>query len=110
MDTPQVDPTLLTRCARLLVDSNAVLGPAYDGGWWLLGVAHPDTAQCLLDVPMSHPNTGTLTYAALQRTGRPVMLADSLADVDTLADIPAVRATCRPRSRFATSTSDLSAR
>ncbi len=37
------------------------------------------------------------------------MLADSLADVDTLADIPAVRATCRPRSRFATSTSDLSA-
>jgi len=109
MDTPQVDPTLLARCARLLVDSNAVLGPAYDGGWWLLGVAHPDTAQCLLDVPMSHPNTGTLTYAALQRTGERVRLAESLADVDTVADIPAVRATCRPSSRFATSTSDVSA-
>lgn len=109
MDTPQVDAALLARCAHLLVGAHAVLGPASDGGWWLLGVADPDTAQCLLDVPMSQPDTGALTYAALGRTGGPVMLAESLADVDTLADIPAVRATCRPSSRFAASTNDLSA-
>jgi glycosyltransferase A (GT-A) superfamily protein (DUF2064 family) len=109
MDTPQVDPALLTSCTRLLVDSHAVLGHAHDGGWWLLGVAHPDTAQCLLEVPMSQPDTGALTYAALGRTGGPVLLAEPLADVDTLADIPAVRAACRPWSRFAVSTSDVSA-
>jgi glycosyltransferase A (GT-A) superfamily protein (DUF2064 family) len=92
----------------LLVDSHAVLGPAHDGGWWLLGVAHPDIARCLLDVPMSQPDTGQLTCAALKRTGAPVMLAELLTDVDTLADIPAVRATCHPSSRFAAATSDFS--
>lgn len=109
MDTPQVDAALLAECASALLGAHAVLGPARDGGWWLLGVAHPDTAQCLLDVPMSQPDTGALTCVALGRTGGPVMLAESLADVDTLADISAVRAACRPSSRFATSTSDVSA-
>ncbi len=109
MDTPQADAALLTRCADLLVDAHAVLGHAHDGGWWLLGVAHPDTAQCLLEVPMSQPDTGALTYAALGRTGASVLLAEPLADVDTLSDIPVVRAACRPRSRFAVSTSDVNA-
>lgn len=107
MDTPQVDADLLAECAQALVGAHAVLGPAPDGGWWLLGVAHPRTAQCLIEVPMSHPDTGVLTCAALRRTGGPVVLARALADVDNLADISAVRAACRPSSRFASTTSDL---
>lgn len=109
MDTPQVDAALLAGCARLLVDAHAVLGHAHDGGWWLLGVAHPETARCLMEVPMSQPDTGALTRAALERTGEPVRLAESLADVDIVADIPVVRAACRPFSRFVASTSGVGA-
>lgn len=107
MDTPQVDADLLAESARALDGAHAVLGPARDGGWWLLGVAHPRTAQCLIEVPMSHPDTGVLTREALRRTGEPVVLARALADVDTLADISPVRVACRPSSRFALATCGL---
>lgn len=105
MDTPQITAELLTRCARALLDARAVLGPASDGGWWLLGVAEAAMAQCLRDVPMSQPDTGAFTRAALEGTGAPVTLVDEIADVDTVADIRAVRAACQPSSRFAAATS-----
>src|SRR5271168_2246164 len=38
MDTPQVTAALLAGCARRLLQAPAVLGPARDGGWWVLGV------------------------------------------------------------------------
>ena len=101
MDTPQVTAELLTRCARALLGAHAVVGPARDGGWWLLGVADAATAECLRQVPMSRPDTGAMTYAALLQTGSPVTVLEELADVDTVADISVVRADCRPSGRFA---------
>lgn len=101
MDTPQVTAELLTRCARALLGAHAVIGPARDGGWWLLGVADAATAECLRLVPMSRPDTGAMTYAALLQTGSPVIVLEELADVDTVADISGVRADCRPSGRFA---------
>lgn len=101
MDTPQVTAELLTRCARALLGAHAVIGPARDGGWWLLGVADAATAECLRQVPMSRPDTGAITYAALLQTGSPVTVLEELMDVDTVADISVVRADCRPSGRFA---------
>lgn len=101
MDTPQITAELLTRCARALLGAHAVVGPARDGGWWLLGVADAATAECLRLVPMSRPDTGAMTYAALLQTGSPVIVLEELADVDTVADISVVRADCRPSGRFA---------
>ena len=101
MDTPQVTPELLAACARILVDAPAILGIARDGGWWVLGVAHAAMADCLRYVPMSQSDTGALTLAALRNAGTPVALVQELDDVDTLADVAAVRAACRPSSRFA---------
>ena len=101
MDTPQVTADLLTRCARRLESAPAVLGPARDGGWWVLAMADAAMASCLLDVPMSHPQTGVLTAAALTRAGATITYVDELTDVDTVEDIAVVRAACRPSSRFA---------
>jgi glycosyltransferase A (GT-A) superfamily protein (DUF2064 family) len=42
---------------------------AADGGWWVLGVSDAAMAQCLRTVPMSQPDTGTLTLAALCANG-----------------------------------------
>ena len=61
MDTPQVTDALLAECARSLLDSEAVLGMARDGGWWVLGVHDAASAGCLRTVPMSRSDTGELT-------------------------------------------------
>jgi glycosyltransferase A (GT-A) superfamily protein (DUF2064 family) len=101
MDTPQVSEELLTDCARALLTTPALLGLAHDGGWWVLGVADAVTAECLRDVPMSQEDTGAVTLGALRDTGISVKLVEELRDVDTVDDIPLVRAACRSTSRFA---------
>ena len=100
MDTPQVDPDRLARCAQALTDHDAVLGMARDGGWWVLGVRDATSAACLRGVPMSVPETGALTLAALQRNGLQVALTEELADVDTVDDVGTVRDACAQASRF----------
>jgi uncharacterized protein len=101
MDTPQVTPGLLTRCAETLLGAPAVLGMAADGGWWVLGVRSARTADVLRGVPMSRHDTGALTFAALAGRGIAVTLVDELRDVDTVADVAAVREACAADSRFA---------
>lgn len=101
MDTPQVTADLLAECGRTLTGTDAVLGLAADGGWWVLGVTRPSLAECLRTVPMSRPDTGALTLAALRDKGIAVDLVQELADFDTVDDINGVRRRCSPVSRFA---------
>lgn len=100
MDTPQVSADLIARCGSALCDADALLGMAVDGGWWVLGLHDPGAAECLRTVPMSQPDTGAVTLAALRRTGLEVQVAEVLADVDTIADVDVVRWACPPGSRF----------
>lgn len=104
MDTPQVTAELLTDCARRLLNAPAVLGPAVDGGWWLLGVQNPAMAECLRAVPMSQPDTGELTLKALKDNDIDVLTVQQLSDFDVVADVAAVREACGPASRFARAT------
>ncbi|ORA19650.1 TIGR04282 family arsenosugar biosynthesis glycosyltransferase [Mycobacterium arosiense] len=100
MDTPQVSADLLAACARRLLESPAVLGPARDGGWWALGVGEPAMADCLRTVPMSVPDTGKLTLKALRDNGVDVVTVQTLPDVDVVDDVAVVREACAPASRF----------
>lgn len=104
MDTPQVSPELIDECCGGLQDSDAVLGLAADGGWWVLGVRDPAMAGCLGNVAMSQPDTGALTLRALTGAGVGVRLVTELADVDTVPDIDGVRCLCAPGGRFARAT------
>ncbi|TFV61381.1 DUF2064 domain-containing protein [Mycobacterium sp. PS03-16] len=104
MDTPQVTGELLGRCAEALRATDAVLGPAGDGGWWLLGVRSAALADCLRYVPMSQSDTGELTAKALRDNGIEVTMVEELADVDTAADVASVRRCCPPGGRFAYAT------
>jgi uncharacterized protein len=101
MDTPQVTADLLTDCAARLLGTQSVLGPARDGGWWVLGLRTPAAAECLRDVPMSQSDTGTLTCRALQDRGIEVTPVEPLADIDVVDDVAVVRDACGPASRFA---------
>ena len=101
MDTPQVTDELLASCARRLLQAQAVLGLACDGGWWVLGLQAPATAECLRSVPMSQPDTGELTLKALRDNGIDVYPVEVLSDFDIVDDVAAVREACDPASRFA---------
>ena len=102
MDTPQASAALLEDCARSLLapDTDAVLGTATDGGWWVLGLRDPRRAQVLADVPMSRSDTGALTLQALRDAGLRVATVAELTDVDTAAEAVEVAATI-PGTRFA---------
>ncbi|QZY30423.1 TIGR04282 family arsenosugar biosynthesis glycosyltransferase [Nocardioides coralli] len=100
MDTPQVTGEQLANAAGLLRDHDAVLGPAEDGGWWLLGLRDAAHAAVLREVPMSTPETGDLTLAALRRCGLDVAATATLRDVDELPDATVVAGSARG-GRFA---------
>jgi rSAM/selenodomain-associated transferase 1 len=101
MDTPQVTSSLLTgAAAALLADgTDAVLGPADDGGWWAMGLRRPDSSL-LRGVPMSSDRTGAVQSARLVEAGLRVHPLPALTDVDTVDDARAVAEQC-PSSRFA---------
>ncbi len=93
MDTPHLEArTLVEVGARLTHPDDAVLGPAYDGGWWLLGVGGPHLLSHLRQVPMSRADTGTLTREALIRAGARVTDVEMLRDVDEVVDAESVAA------------------
>jgi glycosyltransferase A (GT-A) superfamily protein (DUF2064 family) len=106
MDTPQLTAEHLATAADALADSevhagaHAVLGPAFDGGWWLLGLRDPTAATAVRGVTMSTASTAEHTAAALRGRGLSVVATTTLRDVDTVADAVAVAAD-RRAGRFA---------
>jgi rSAM/selenodomain-associated transferase 1 len=111
MDTPQVTPALLTRAREVLERdvgatdddggsaSRAVLGPATDGGYWLIGFLQP-VPGAFEGVPMSTPTTGASQLDRLRRLGCPTRLVDELTDVDEAVSARAV-ADVAPHTSFA---------
>jgi glycosyltransferase A (GT-A) superfamily protein (DUF2064 family) len=100
MDTPQLSPALLRASLRTATTSDAVLGPAEDGGWWALAVREPAWAEALRTVAMSRPDTGERTLAALRAVGADVAILPTVRDVDTWADARSV-ASLTPGTEFA---------
>jgi uncharacterized protein len=99
-DTPQVTSADLVAAHNRLAGHDAVLGPALDGGWWLLATRRPAVAGCLASVPMSRVDTGARTIRALGAAGWRTGRTRRLRDVDTARDAEAV-AGLAPASRFA---------
>jgi glycosyltransferase A (GT-A) superfamily protein (DUF2064 family) len=99
MDTPHLAPQLLLEAGAAMADHAGVLGPAEDGGWWVLGLTDPRQAALLRDVPMSRPDTGDLTMAALTEVIATRTTATTY-DVDTAAEADRA-ARDAPRIRFA---------
>ncbi|MGC4111497.1 MAG: DUF2064 domain-containing protein [Nocardioides sp.] len=92
MDTPQATRRDLHEVAVVAALGKTVLGPAPDGGWWVLAVQDPAATAGLADVPMSTPDTFVHTRKALEAAGQTVVPARSLRDVDTVDDADAVAA------------------
>lgn len=100
MDTPQLTAAHLHRAMHALAaGADATLGPADDGGWWLLGLQRADD-RVFVDVPMSRADTGRRQIARLRSLGLDVELLETLTDVDHFPEAQSVAA-AMPGTRFA---------
>lgn len=99
MDTPQVTASMLDAALDAVADGTAVLGPADDGGWWLLGLPVADD-RIFRGIPMSTSTTGAAQRRRLEDLGYRIREAPPLRDVDHADDAVAVAAVA-PDSHFA---------
>ncbi len=97
MDTPQVTVEDFLAAGQLVAAGHRAIGHADDGGWWLLGLPHGADAMALIDVPMSHDDTGARTEEAL---GGDLEHLQIRRDMDSWEDAVAI-ASDLPISRLA---------
>ena len=87
-DVPLVTGGVLRQAARELEHGQAVLGPATDGGYYLLGIRRRAFgAHVFRDMPWSTAAVAQRTLEALEAAGTPAALLPVLPDCDTVADL-----------------------
>jgi glycosyltransferase A (GT-A) superfamily protein (DUF2064 family) len=93
-DVPTLTAGALRRAAGLLTDgADAVVGPALDGGYYLIGLPDPDPAAFAIDPALwGGDQVLAATLSALDGAGRAPVLLDPLPDLDTPADARALLA------------------
>ena len=90
-DIPAIRPAHVADAFRRLGRADAVLGPAPDGGYWLIGLARtPRVPAPFAGVRWSGPHALADTLANLK--GKRVAKAAMLGDVDTEKDLQLERA------------------
>ena len=91
-DCPLLDASYLARAAELLAGHDAVLGPAEDGGYVLVGATRP---LRFARVRWSSPHALADTEAEFAAAGLSWRAAATLWDVDTPSDLARWRAATR---------------
>ena len=87
MDTPQLLVADYLDAGRTVETGARVIGPATDGGWWLLGLRDASEARAPVDVPMSQDDTTALTERAL---GGDLVRLRTVRDMDAWQDALAI--------------------
>ncbi|MBV9774906.1 MAG: TIGR04282 family arsenosugar biosynthesis glycosyltransferase [Gemmatimonadetes bacterium] len=86
-DLPELSAEVLRRAAVLLDGYAAVLGPARDGGYYLLGLRAP-LPEVFRGIPWSTDAVLARTLDRLRAAGIEPALLETLGDVDEAADLP----------------------
>lgn len=84
-DCPDVDADVVDQAFDALRDADVVLGPASDGGYYLIGVQRA-LPVLFDDVPWSSRTTLRTTLYRAAATGLTVVLLNELRDIDTADD------------------------
>ena len=90
-DVPGLPPGSLARAFAALDDgADIVLGPALDGGYWLIAMArfHPEP---LREIPWSTPAVLGVTLARCRDADLRVSLLETWRDLDTVVDLAFLR-------------------
>ncbi len=84
-DSPHIGVEIVERARAALAEADVVLGPAEDGGYYLLGMHEPH--DVFSGIPMSTAVVTEMTIAAGRQQGLQVTLIDQLFDIDELPDL-----------------------
>jgi rSAM/selenodomain-associated transferase 1 len=86
-DAPALDAATLRRARRALAGADAVLVPAHDGGYALVGLARPAPMLFAPGMPWSTDRVMVLTRERLAAAGLCWSELDPVHDIDTPADL-----------------------
>jgi rSAM/selenodomain-associated transferase 2/rSAM/selenodomain-associated transferase 1 len=99
-DCPSLDARRLAEAFDALDDASVVVGPAADGGYYLLGVRADAPAgavpAAVMGIPWGSGDVFATTVEALRAVGAPPALLPTLSDVDEPADLPVWEAASQP--------------
>jgi len=90
-DCPELDGSRLAEAAAQLESHDAVIYPAKDGGYVLLGLARTDPSL-FADIAWSMDTVAATTIARIEALGWSLFVGDILSDIDEPADLDAARA------------------
>ena len=85
-DCLDLTPDHLNRAFAALDTADVVIGPATDGGYYLLGMSRLHPALFADTLPWSQPDLRARTEAIIRENGLTLMLLDELTDIDEWAD------------------------
>jgi rSAM/selenodomain-associated transferase 1 len=92
-DSPHLPEGRVLDAFDALETHDAVIGPARDGGYYLLGQrAHPQTADLFTGIPMSTPAVFARTRERARMLGLRVATLPATFDVDEPSDLDSLRA------------------
>lgn len=106
-DCPMIDPAMVHQAAQGLCDHDLVLGPANDGGYYLVGVAGSWSSahDCLMqDMPWSSDRVFDITCQRASEAGLTWKTLPPMEDIDTVAELNHLREqlrTAAPDSSYA---------
>lgn len=84
-DCPLLTREVLLQAQEALRTHDAVLGPAEDGGYYLIGMKS-DPGSVFRKIPWSTDQVASLTQVALENEGRNYLSLDLLPDIDFPSD------------------------
>jgi len=111
-DSPSLPATVYAEAFTLLSDHDLVLGPALDGGYYLIGLTRP-VPELFAGIPWSSDRVCAITRERADTLGLHIALLPAWRDLDTIEDLQALigEAPLRPGApRPAPRAPDLSAR
>ena len=85
-DTPHLDPRTIMTAFESLERHDAVIGPASDGGYYLLGLTKPRPAL-FRDIPWSTERVFEMTLALMKENSLSVERLETLTDIDLPKDL-----------------------
>jgi len=87
-DCIELEPAILQQAWRGLEENpqkNIVIGPVFDGGYYLIGTAH-DCPILFRDIPWSQPTTFATTVEKIKANGLDHLCLPKKTDIDTIKE------------------------
>ncbi len=84
-DSPHISREIIEQAQAMLDKADVVLGPADDGGYYLIAMRKP--YDVFSGIPMSTAVVAQMTIAAAQHQGLTTHLLEPLFDIDELPDL-----------------------